>query len=306
MTLDQARRQLMAYADGELDARLAREFESALGRHPQLRAEVEQCRALRRTLHRVMNHRALPAGVEDRLRARLRDQQRTAPRRSVRLWAPVLALAAAIALLLLLRPLWTPSGGDDASNPANDTLVSVSEFATVHLRCAVHERQHPLEASGFTCAADAKHALQRQFGFAIAIPELLHSGYALDGVGECIHRPGLHVVHAYYRFPGQQPEVLSIFSCDHRVKLKDGQPLEDDCVERLYEVGTFENVTVLKWNGQSNSFAICAVADAATLRDLADTVNIARALFRDAEQFASAGWERARSLGAGLLLLPPE
>lgn len=306
MTLDQARQQLMAYADGELDARLAREFETALGRFPQLRAEIEQCRALRRALHRVMNHRALPAGIEDRLRARLRDQQRAAPRRSVRLWAPALALAAAIALFLLLRPLWRSMGGADAAGAAEVTLVSASEFATVHLRCAVHERQHPLASSGFTCAADAKHALQRQFGFTIAIPELLHSGYALDGVGECIDRPGLHAVHAYYRFPGQQPEVLSIFSCDHRVKLKDGQPLEDDCVERLYEVGTFENVTVLKWNGQSNSFAICAMADAATLRELADTVNIARALFHDAGQFASAAWAQARAACAGLLLLSPE
>ncbi|MEP0846700.1 MAG: hypothetical protein HRF50_07740 [Phycisphaerae bacterium] len=306
MTLDQARQHLMAYADGELDARLSREFEAALGHYPHLRVEVEQCRALRRALHRALNHRALPAGIEDRLRARLRDQQRTVARRSLRLWAPVLALAAAIALFLLLRPLWRQAGGNDAAAQTDVTLVSVAEFATVHLRCAVHERQHPLEASGFTCAADAKHALQRQFSYAVAIPELLHSGYALDGVGECIDRPGLHAVHAYYRFPGQQPEVLSIFSCDHRVKLKDGHALEEDCIERTYEIGTFENVTVLKWNGQTNSFAICAVADAGTLRELADTINIARALFRDAGQFASAALERACAASAGLLLIPPE
>lgn len=287
MTYDNARQYVSAYADGELSPRLAREFQAAMAEYPALRHEVEQCRALRRCLNRVLFQGTVPPHLESRIRERVRAAASTRRRRRLLLW-PVVGLAAAVALLLVLQP--GPRGSADsggAGDPAAVKLVRSVDFAVFHLRCACRDRHNPIERSGFSCAAEAQRAIGQSRPFA-RIPDLARNGYELDGVCECFNHADIHVVHAYYRFPGHRPEVLSIFSLDRPVKLADGQPVDDPIAHRTYEIGNADDVTVLKWNGADGSFAVCGRADAQTIRSLADTINIAWRAIGDDTAFASA------------------
>lgn len=298
MNIIEARQHVFAYADGELAAQARREFESAMRAFPQLAEEVEQARALRRCLNRVLLSNSLPAGLEARVRENLRRRY-PAPRGATRLLWPVVGVAAAIALLMLVFQFRGGESGGVWSAPAAAMAeVATSEFAHVHERCACRERHGPFEYIGHTCPADAQRAYDRNNeAYAVAIPDLIHSGYELDGICECFGDSSISVVHAYYRFPGRRPEIVSIFSLDRHVKLKEGRPLDVDCFGRNYEVGESEGVTVLKWNGKRNSFAVCAYSDADTLLNIAETINIARAIFDTAERYASAAWESGGRAG---------
>ena len=104
MSIDEAREQLSAYLDGELDAASRRAVEDALAAHPELRAELD---ALLRTagLVRSMPRVAAPTGFASRVAAAIAAEAAPAPARpqarpgGPHAWRSVIVAAAACLLV---------------------------------------------------------------------------------------------------------------------------------------------------------------------------------------------------------------
>ncbi len=287
MTLDEARMAVLAYADGELSGAALRDFEAVLAQHPQLRGEVEQCRTLRQRLNRFVSAAPVPSALRERVR--IATRRRSSARRWA-LLAPVVGIAAVIAWFLLPRAASPDGGATDALDPALvSDIIEPDAFAAVHLKCACGVRHNPIEHSKFTCPADAQRAIARNAPFG-SVPDLAASGYELDGLCACFNQPNVDVVHAYYRFPGNEPEVLSVFSINRHVHLSDAEHVSDERTGRSYEVGRSNDVTIVMWNGTEASFAVCGRANVETILVLAETINVAFNWIDTGVRFASAAF----------------
>jgi anti-sigma factor RsiW len=103
---DQAPSRAHAALDGELDVSQRLAFEEELRRSPELAAEYERLRALRRTIREHAPREAAP----ERLRARIEALAGAPPRRAAPRWP---ALAAGLAAAAALAGYWAGRSGGD-------------------------------------------------------------------------------------------------------------------------------------------------------------------------------------------------
>jgi anti-sigma factor (TIGR02949 family) len=269
---------LPVYADGELADDLRPAAEQHLAECEKCRVQVQRWQALRRGVQRAVASEALPPGLEQRLRQRLRAETRTADHRVIKLWGSALAAAATIALLAWL---YLPGTGEPGATAAAATPVDAGDFAAIHLKCAVANRHDPQHRRG-TQPHTTALLLAEQVGYEPLVADLSASGFILDGVCRCFPRDDVKVVHAYYRSAGPQVRVVSLFTTNRGVELKACSHCRGTCVHghapRSYEVATAGRVSVLKWDEPGHSCALCGQMGHEELIDLAGSAVFARSL----------------------------
>jgi len=179
-----------AAVDGELSPEDQARLEEHLRDCPACRQQLESERVLRAQI-RALPEVAPPAGLEERLRARLRAAR---PRR----WRFILPLAAGLTAVLL----WS------GSSPA----VVAWELSRDHDKCFGLDR---LPAEVFT--SDARAAAARLDLSGVSFPELPHrvAGIELVGGRRC-PLADRRAVHLYYAAAGRR---VSVFLVQGRVRL---------------------------------------------------------------------------------------
>ncbi len=268
MTLDEARAILPLFADGELDPARAAELEALLAASPDLRAELQRWRSLRRCVGRIVNGAPVPATLGPAVRERLGHATRRRRKRILRLVTTLTAAAAVVALGVTFWP--TPT---HASTP----LVAADDFANVYLRCGVTMRHR-----GIMVPLDdpdaARRALDQREPFRVLVPNLASLGYKLDGVCGCFHAGKVRAIHVFYRKDGPTPVVISFFSVDQRVRLAGAESCPRCAMKNTsYQVAEYRKIVVCKWDEQAHSYAVCSEMPADQLRHLADEVQLALA-----------------------------
>jgi anti-sigma factor (TIGR02949 family) len=268
---------LAVYADGELAAELRPAVEAHLAACARCRADVERWQALRGCVRCAVASEALPVGLEQRLRQRLHAHSQTARRRLIRLVAPGLAVAAVIVVAVLR---YVPGGGGGSVALAA-VDVSAEDFARVYRKCAV-ARPHDSHNCRGMSAQDARELLAGKLDFKPLVADLSAHGYVLAGACECFPVHEVHVIHVHYRSQGAQAQVVSLFSADRRLRLEACSRCRGKCgdrqAEQSYEFAQAGDVTVLKWNEQQGSFALCSQMEQEQLLELAGSVDFARFL----------------------------
>lgn len=280
---------LSAYADGELDSSLRSAVEAALADSPQLRAELESWRQLRRTLSRVLASTTLPATLAPSLIEALRHERRAAHRHTLRLFAPLAAAAALVTIFIAypyLRPAVPPPPGGAAL-----AGLSPAGFFTVHQRCACGQVHDALGLHDRT-PDELRRGLSDKLRFQVLLPDLRPLGYELAGACECFPRSGreFRVLHAVYRRSDGVAAPLSVFSLDCRVTLRNCK--SSSCGERPrpaheYTVTEEGDLRLVKWDEADRSYVLCSALPVERLYALADDLRVARRNQYEAE-FASA------------------
>jgi hypothetical protein len=241
MTVKPTPEELMAYADGELDAEHARRVEQAIAADPALRAMVEDHRRTRAAAREAFDRMAeAPMSPElSRLSGTLAAPRRPTawnfgPRNAAearRLWAPLAlpaALAAALGIGVVSTALMTASTDDliDWRNgpSAGTQLARVLDSAPSGEASGSSERQVVVVAS-FE-AADGRYCRQFELG-----------GGASDGVA-CRAEHGWSIValaqrpggtEGYQAAGGENPVGLAVAG------LQPGPRIEDDAERELIE-----------------------------------------------------------------------
>ena len=155
MTIDEARNQLSAYLDGELDEATRRAVAEALAAHPELRAELD---TLRRTADLVsaMPRIGAPDGFAERVAAAVQADAQPSP---LRRWRHLVTAAAAclvvgIAAWIALQPHAPRSKACDITTqaPAPETTVALLPFAEKE------EKEAPIEEAADRGPAAARPA----------------------------------------------------------------------------------------------------------------------------------------------------
>ena len=270
MNKQQAQLALPLYADGELDSGDAADLHVLLERSVELRTQLEHWRALRRCARRVVSTPRVPAELETRVRAGLQSTRRARRYRSLRLGGSGLAIAATVMLAI---GLWTPASG------VEECVLATRCLAGIHIRCAAAQDGPALTAGAGREARAAQTELARDKAYQVRVPDLHARGFEL--VQAC-HSPdvsGVEIVHAFYRRSAPTAATVSLFSIGTRVRLKDCRCKECACrdgVHRDYEIGTYGDIVVYKWDGTANSFALCSDMPRPQLRELADSPALAR------------------------------
>jgi anti-sigma factor RsiW len=274
MNHQQARETLPLYADGELDSQRAAEVEAHLAESTELRDELERWRSLRRCANRVFAAPAVPPELETILRDRLRREGRGTRYKSLPLFGGITAIAAAIVVMVVL---WWPTAPAPAPATAEARLVAAERFAEIYRHCAVEIRHRQVEVD-LQDIDGARDTLAGLVSHPVLAPDLRETGFQLDGVCRCFHAPNVRAVHVFYRREGPEPAVVSFFSLDQKVHLKNCTCEACTAPEgwhRDYEIADSDGVTVCKWNEAANSFAVCGEMSQDQLRGLADRVKVA-------------------------------
>jgi hypothetical protein len=156
-------------------------------------------------------------------------------------------------------------------------LLAADAFVDRYKCCACEQRCRNVDVD-LTDLVAARQTLSKREGHPVLLPDLRQQGFELDGVCECFGEPDVDVVHAFYRKPGPEPVVVSFFSLDQKVHLKDctcEKCTRADGLPRDYEVAHCKDVIVCKWDETANSFVVCSEMDRSELRDLANSVAVA-------------------------------
>jgi len=282
MKPSELRLHLPTYADDELPPALRAEVDQCLATDPGSRAEVERWKALRRGAQRALQSEPLPADLRDRLLERLATTRRRG--RLLRL-GPVVGTLSAAALIMIGVFAWWSTGRSDVP-PA---LLTPERLARIYQRCALERHHDPFQlAHKSPREAAATLAKEPRVTYALNIPDLSSAGFHLEGVCLCPPSDGVQGVHAYYerndadQRPDRHPQdVVSFFSLARRVRLdrcstlcKSGRGPQHP--QREYVVAsTGDDVTVLKWDEQSRSYAICSALRSDELMQIVDRLNVA-------------------------------
>lgn len=290
MTPADLRRYLAIHADGELPADARDAVERVLAGDPACRAEVARWQTLRRCAHRGLASEPVPAHLRERVMARLAAARR--PPRG-RAWPVLGVLTAAAAMIVLSVASWWRTGREEGADqplaaPAVPVLTAES-LADIFQRCALHGCRNSLALVDGT-VTEAREVITRTAAirFAARLPDLTEQGYRLAGLCCCSPREGLRTVHAYYerlgRVAAQPPQPgdrLSFFCLECCIELERcqsacGQTPGARHPQRRYALTTTaDNVTVVKWDEQSLSYALCGVLPETDLVRLVDAVDLA-------------------------------
>jgi anti-sigma factor RsiW len=271
MNRNEARDILPLYADGELDPGRATELEECLTESAELRRELERWRAVRRSTNRVVTGVTLPRGFEQRIRAELNRASAGSSSRRLRWASGITAIAAAIVFMVVA---WWQA----ESPPPGPRLLDGASFADVYRNCAVQQRHRGVAVD----LADVRAAHDQLTGseaHEVLVPDLARLGFELDGVCRCLHVKGVRVVHVFYRRSDPDPAVVSFFTVDQKVRLKNcgckKRCKGGDGVLREYEMVDCDGVRVWKWDDPERSFTVCSKMEPARLRELVDTMHVA-------------------------------
>ena len=222
MTCDATQQRLPAYGDNELSVETALEVEQHLRGCLQCRARLEQQHRFAHAVGQLYPRAALPPGLEERIRRRLRPT----PRRS---WMTTLALAAS--LLLGLAMLWSLTRRGAPTAPA-----PVVAAAQVHRSALAHASTLAMQSSD-TAAVNAW--LRTALPFEVGEPlRRVTAGLSLQGaavldlagerVGYVQYRRGEHVISLFLLRPREWPadvELVRVRNMDFHLYSVDGAKL---------------------------------------------------------------------------------
>ncbi len=293
---------IAAYADGELHGAQLVEFEARLANSPEVQAEVEAIRALRRAARRTLNGSAPAARLRERVLASIAAERAAELRRTGRVYRYVTGLAAAVLLVLVAYPLLSrnsdpgSAGQDDPSRRL--TSINPGVFIHLHRTCFGSPNHDALNAAGEPVHA-TRRRLSEQFQFAIALPDLDDNGYEVYGACECeltereSNEPGepsrLRSVHVYYVHRGTTDFPVSFFSVSERVRVPGCfSQVRKERRRREYEELRQDGVTLLKWDEGEASYVVCSRLEDIQLRPLADSVRFAAAALRQVRTIAAS------------------
>ena len=271
MTYDEARKLLPVYTDGELDAAEAAEVERHLGESEELREELARWKSLGASLQRVVTGTAAPVGLKETVLASLASGgARTIRYRTLRWISGVTAAAAAIAVLFFVM--------QPRQVQAEPTEIAATPFMDIFRQCAVKHKHNGLkiDVSNF---GKARAQLASLTSEATLVPDLRPQGFELGGACQCFQCEGVKAVHVFYVREEPTPAVVSVFSVDCKVRVKDCRCERCMCAAgicRNYEVVSDNGIAVFKWDEETDSYAICGNMRADELRHLADGVTLVR------------------------------
>ena len=206
--------ELMAYADGELDAGALERVRQYVAENPSAAGKVNLHRKLRETGRRVMAGTAVPAGLLGRIEG-LVDEAASAPMRPQRGWRiGGWAMAAAAVLVVGIGSvvIWSTLGGRGVEVVRGSDLVPVGwveSASKVHIECSKHAAHFaPPFARVLT---ELPESLRGYLGQTAQCPDLSRMGYQFAGCGPC-RIPGGKTAHLLYRpADGQGRGTLSLF-----------------------------------------------------------------------------------------------
>jgi hypothetical protein len=252
-------RKLADYADGEAEPEVRRVLEERLASDAASREVVARWQALRRSAQRAVFDEPVPAGLADRIRARLPG---SAAGRSVsrfyRIGTGGLAMAAVFVLAVLIWP-----------RGAAGTPVEAAGFVGVYEKCAIKAHHDEYAVRGektWSEFADGGQrgcmvTLRRKVPFEAPVPDLGQtSAYRLVGACSCSPSDAVHVVHTYFRCAEGPENIVSLFTVDHRVRLCHADGSACDTVGggvRKYAAVAVGRVSVVSWNERRRAYVMC-------------------------------------------------
>ncbi len=268
MTTAEIRNKLADYAAGGLETAERAAIEAALAHDPALRAELQRWQALRAAIGRTLADGAVPAGLADRVRSRLRGRSAAGSRR--RRWVVGLSFSgmAAAAVVTLAFLVWPQTAGA--------TSVEATRFASAFRRCALGQCHNTLAVKPGGEAGSAQ--LLRCASFECPLPDLTHDGeYVLAGACQCPPDQRVKVVHAIYRSRSPGGDVVSVFAVDRPIALcaRGKQCAHCPCGSaRRYREAVDGDVTILSWDEGGRTFVAAARMPRAELTHLLDGVKL--------------------------------
>jgi anti-sigma factor RsiW len=207
---------LMAYADGELDAAGQERVRQYLATRPEGERKVEAFKKLQQAGRRVMSDVAVPAGLLDRIA----ELDEPAPRPIWRIGylraaAAILIVALGTVAFLVVRNAPTPV----VQGSPLVTAQFVSSASKVHINCA-RDAEH--FAAGFPRKVqELPGSLQTYLGHSATCPDLTDLGYRFNGCGPCAI-PGGKTAHLLYQSTqGKGPVSLFIQADEGQLLLED-------------------------------------------------------------------------------------
>lgn len=271
MTLNEARKLLPVYSDGELDAERSTALERFLSESPALRGELESWRSLRQALNRAISHEQASEALRRSITAAIADTRSDRIHFRPLRWAGGLtAAAAAVAVIFFLtQPRMVTAG---------PTEVAADRFLEIHRNCAIIHR-HNGAGIDVSDLNKARTQLAGMSSVTVLIPDLQDQGFSLAGACRCFKCDDLKALHVFYRREQPAPAVVSIFSIDRKVQVKNCRCERCVCAAgicREYETVQDNDLIVYKWDEANSSYAICGGLPADELRHLANVVTLAK------------------------------
>jgi len=194
MTRDDETR-LHAYLDGELGATESIDLERRLASDAELRAGLEELRAISARIRRQASYHDAPPGLAGRILGRVRRQ---APRARAAFWGPLAAGAALAAAVAWIAPGMLRLQADGWNRQADQVLED-------HLRAN-------FSAHWIDVASSDRHTvkpwLSAHLGFSPSVPDLSDQGFELLG-GRVDVLDGRPVAALVYR---RRQHMISVFA----------------------------------------------------------------------------------------------
>ena len=239
---------LMAYADGELDAAGQERVRQYLASHPEAERKVQIYIKLQQAGQRAMADVPVPLG----LLQKIEEIGQPAPQRFWRIGylravAAVLIVSLGGVAFLVTRNTSSPVVQGSPLVPAK----FVSSASKVHINCA-RDAEH--FAAGFPRAVkELPGSLQTYLGQTATCPDLSELGYRFNGCGPC-QIPGGKTAHLLYKSTqGKGP--LSLF-----VQRDEGQlPLEDHKVYLARD--TVDGTEMIVWRAHGVFYYLVGESD---------------------------------------------
>jgi anti-sigma factor RsiW len=242
--------ELMAYADGELDAAAAARVRAHVASNPAAANKVALHNKLREAGRRAAQGIAVPPGLLQRVEALAAAQspERAATRTSDAArprWRIGFRMAVAAVLVLgVSLAVWMQvnGGADVVRGSAVVPVEWVSSTSKVHINCAKHEAHFAPQFS--RTLHELPGSLREYLGHDATCPDLSKLGYEFVGCGPCTV-PGGKTAHLLYKHAGGGGGgPVSLF-----VQLDKGQlPLADGKVYLSKDAG--DGTEMIIWRGQ--------------------------------------------------------
>jgi anti-sigma factor RsiW len=239
--------ELMAYADGELDAAAAQRVRAHVASNPAAANKVALHNKLREAGRRVAAQGiALPPGLLARVEELAAAQSPDAARSSERArWRIGFGFAAAALLVLGIGSFAVWSRMNRGAEVVRGSSVLPVEWVTstsqVHINCATHAAHFAPQFP--RTLRELPDSLRGYLGHEATCPDLSKLGYQFAGCGPCTV-PGGKTAHLLYKPASGTGGAVSLF-----VQLDQGQlPLADGKVYLSKDAG--DGTEMIIWRGQ--------------------------------------------------------